>query len=151
MSMFAPNKEELAEASSGGRVPFKSATEYTFLIDEVKETTDTNGQPRVIVGTKIVGGEFAGKAHAFFFDEARPKSKEVFYNLMLSLFDEATIVGGDVTPASLISKSVKATPKMTVKEGKEYANFYTFAEASDVPEGLGTTQAPAIDATDIPF
>ena len=136
MSMFAPSKAELAEATSGGRVPFKANTEYTFIISEVKETTDTNNEPRVILGTKIVGGEFDGKEHAFFFDDARPKSKEVFYKLLLALYDQSLLESGSITPASLVSKKVKSTPKMTAKEGKEYANFYVFTEASDVPDSV---------------
>ena len=141
-SMFAPTKAELAEASSGGRVPFKANTEYTFIITEVKETTDTNNQPRVILGTKIAGGEFDGKDHSFFFDDARPKSKEIFYGLLGTLFDEAQLTSGQVTPGSLVSKKIASTPKMTAKEGTEYANFYTFKEVSDVPAGLDNSNIP---------
>lgn len=150
--MFTPSKEELAEATSGGRVPFKANTEYTFMISEVKETTDANNKPRVILGTKIVGGEFDGKEHAFFFDDARPKSKEIFYGLLGALFDEAQLTSGQVTPASLVSKQVSSTPKMTAKDGKEYANFYVFTEVSGVPAGLDApATAPAQDMSNIPF
>jgi len=157
-NFFAPTPEDIKEAQNNGRPEFKHNEVVNFLIDEVMEKVDDKGETYLIVGTKVLTGDNEGKKYPFFIRD-NAVSKGIFINMLKAFFDDATIAGGQLSPASLVSRMMSSTCKESAgKDGKIYYNFYEFSELGGVPDIGGApatantaSQAPAINPADIPF
>ncbi|WP_373092451.1 hypothetical protein [Zhongshania sp.] len=131
MDFFKPTTEEIKEAVTGDRATFKHNEPVVLLVNEVK-TREGDDPIKVIVGCKVVGGEQDGKDTALFIRDNAP-SKKQWFALLNALFTPEKIVGG-FAPSELVGKKVKTTAKVSAKEGKEFVNFYDFAEEGGAPD-----------------
>jgi len=151
IDFFKPTKEEVESAKNGDRAVFKDKEEVVFQITEVKQKVSKAGDNMMIIDSKVLSGENAGKDHPFFIFD-RPASKNVLFNMISCLFGEAKLISGEVTPAMMVTKQVKSVCRVTKgKDDRVFYNFDDFAEQGGVPSGLGAATAPPITQDDIPF
>jgi hypothetical protein len=122
-NFFKPTEEDLNEAMKDV-VALKHNEEYHFIITEIKEDVDNEGKPRVVVKSSILNTDQKGKNYSLFI-RSNPTGKRQWIELLSCWYTQEQIMAG-LAPSSLIAKQFSSVCKVTAKEGKEYANFYTF-------------------------
>jgi hypothetical protein len=132
-NFFKPTQEDFDEALKDV-TNLKHNESYSFLITEVKEDVDNEGKPRVILKTSILDTDQKGKNYSFFI-RSNPTGKRQWIEILSCFYSHEQIIAG-LSPASLVAKQFSSTCKVTAKDGKEYANFYTFkptTKTDDIP------------------
>lgn len=149
-SFFTPTKDEMAAADKT-RPVFKADEVVGFQIVEVKETVDKEGQPRLIIGTKVTTGEHKDRDFPFFIND-NPTSKGIVINMMKAFWTDQEILGGSAGGIKFIGKVMsspcKESSKLVNGEAKVYQNFYNFTAIDSTPSIGG---AAPVASSDIPF
>lgn len=135
---FQPTQEEIKKASEGSKVPFKDKEEYSFMFQDIKEKAE---EDKMIIETVIVGGEFDGRKHSFWFRT----NNEYDRATMLSITDNYLTREELGKQGFNFGTTIGTQFKSTAKIGKTgYTNFYSFAMLDSAPD-------VSISADDIPF
>ena len=149
-AFFNPTPDQLEEAKNGGVPKLVNGEECTFLIDGVKQSEDSKGQPMVILNTKLVGGKHDGKEFPHFIRQNKFGLK-FWFNILALHFPQERIDksdgGNGVTPTDLVGLKFSSVAETSVSDGNEYTNFKKVISAE---ETIGGTAAPA-GGEDIPF
>lgn len=129
---FDATPAELEAAKSNGKgndkIPFKANETYTFIVKEVKMKQRDEGEMMIVV-TDVIGGEFNGREHAFFYRKWNERSAKDGLRLIMALLTADQLRNG-ATPTSIVSKKFKA--KCWVgKTG--FVGFDDYTEVSDTP------------------
>lgn len=147
LDFLTPTKEQITEAQSGGFPEFENNENVTFLIEEIKDGKDKEGNQQGIIAAQIVGGKNDKKKYSFFLRNNQQGMK-LYVNMMLTYFTEEQIINKTASAKDLIGKKVESIAKKKDFNGKTYTNFYEFQPVSDVPDELGgQEQVDAIGAT----
>lgn len=137
---FQPTEEEIKKASENGKVPFKDKEKYVFMFENIKEKSEEN---KMIVETKIIGGEFDGRKHSFWFRTDNEYDRAT----LLSITDNFINRGELATKGFQFSSTIGSQFESQAKIGKTgYTNFYTFKKLDSAPSVGGVDVS-----SDVPF
>jgi hypothetical protein len=149
VDFFKVTQEDIDKASSGDRAQFVHDEEVTFTIREFKEK-DVNGSRKLIVDCAVQTNSenklSNGKQYAFFIDD-KPHSVKTWVKILRCFFTDEQIAQG-IDPMTLISQQFMSVAKLSVRDDKEYTNFYEF---SPVGMEVEVAMAGQAEATDLPF
>lgn len=146
MDFFKVSKEDIDKVKSNKGITFKHGEEFTMLIEEVKEVTET-GKEKLIIGGKVIGGEHDGKKHSIFIFK---NSMSFFVDLLMCYYTEKEITDGAASAEALLGRMFSATISISSYNDKQYTNYRKVRAASSVPEiggSIASVQEKQVEAS----
>lgn len=147
MSFFKPTEDEVKNANSGGNPVFKHGDEVHFLVSGV-DTKEKDGSEMIIIALEVLNTDQKGMKQKIFIRDNQ--AGWGIWMSMLSTFLTPEQIAVGIQPSAPIGRSMKATAKISAREGKEYINFYEFS-ALDTTPSIGGGADLEVSPSDIPF
>lgn len=137
MDFFKVSKDDIDKVKNNRGIQFKHGEEFTMLIEEIKEVTETGKEKLIISGT-ITSGEHSGRKHSIFVFK---NSMSFFIDLLMCYYSEEEIMSGKASPEDLVGRSFSSTISISTHNGREYTNYRRVSAVSSVPELGGTSSS----------